>query len=207
MIVATPLDLPLIEPDDWELFWQIWRENSDFVIKKEKTRHKESIAQVGEKSIWRGLDIYKMNKLELSAWRAPYFDIRSSLPKMYQQLSELKIFSFLERVRIIESLIDIGPHTDDNLDRWNIRALFYCKDPSPQWYFNRPNLHVLDIKPLKLPDSTNWFAYNDKNCYHGSKYNKRYPKLILQLYGMFFIGNDLLKQSMEKYKDYVISYN
>ena len=205
MIIATPLDIPKIEPDDWELFWKIWHKHSDILVKTFQNV-KNSPAKIGTINVWRGIDVYKKNKTN-AAWQAPYYDIKNDLPIMYQQLEKLQIFfTLLARVRIMESLQDIVPHTDSNLNAWNTRAIFYCTDPSPQWYFTRPNTEIRDVKFLKLPNETNWFAYNDKHCWHGSKYNSKNPKLIIQLWG-FLNGLTIIKNSIEKYRNYVISYD
>jgi hypothetical protein len=34
MIIATPLDIPKLEPDNWTTFWDIWNTHADLLIKK-----------------------------------------------------------------------------------------------------------------------------------------------------------------------------
>ena len=33
MIIATPLDIPKLEPDDWATFWDLWNTHSGPLIK------------------------------------------------------------------------------------------------------------------------------------------------------------------------------
>ena len=204
MIVATPLDLPPILPDDWSTFWSIWNNHAANLIKT-RNSHKESYAEVGNNEVWKGIDIYKKNLYPI-AWQAPYYDIREKLPLMYNMIETCTPFVFTERVRVIESLQNITPHTDDNVDHWNVRAILHCTDPNPQWIFTRPG-NIKDAVAFRLPESTNWFAYNDKHCWHGSIYNPEHPKLLIQVYGMGFKNKKLLVQSIEKYKGHTVVYD
>jgi|688.fasta_scaffold73397_4 hypothetical protein len=204
MIVATPLDLPIIEPDDWSVFWKIWNMYAKPLIKT-YNNHKGSYAKIGDTSIWKGIDIHKKNLWHV-AWQAPYYDVREELPKMYQMIESCSPFVITDRVRIIESLQNITSHTDDNFDQWNVRAILRCTDKNPQWVFTRPGT-TKNALFFQLPESTNWFAYNDKHCWHGSIYNPEHPKLLIQLYGAIFKNKELLTNSIEKYKEYTISYD
>jgi len=204
MIVATPLDLPSVVPDNWDSFWNIWNKYGKPIVKTYQN-HKGSYSRIGDTDVWKGLDVYK-NNLFRSAWEAPYYDIREELPLMYQMITKIPLFSLVTGVRIVESLGKIPSHTDDNIDRWNVRAMLHYTDSSPQWFFTKPN----DIKNtvlLTLPQSTNWFAYNDKHTWHGSNYNPEHPKLLIQMFGVGFKGEQLLQRSVEKYKEYAISYD
>jgi hypothetical protein len=202
MIVATPLDLPLIQPDDWSTFWNIWNTHAAPLIKTHQN-HKDSEAEIGNSSVWKGIDIYKKNLYTMS-WKAPYYDIQKELPLMHQMIQNCLPFGITNCVRVIESLKNIPPHTDAGLNQWNVRAMLRYTDKSPQWFFVRPN-NKEDVTYLQLPESTNWFAYNDKDCLHGSIYNPDHPKLLIQLYGLV-LDKDLLTRSIEKYKEYTISY-
>ena len=52
MILATPVLLPKIEPDDWERFWAVWHMNKRPLVKKTPTPN----GMYGGK--WEGFDIY-----------------------------------------------------------------------------------------------------------------------------------------------------
>jgi hypothetical protein len=200
MIVATPLDLPTVEPDDWDVFWKIWHRESARLV-KERMNHVQSTAVVGQSSLWVGVDILKRYNIP-TAWTAPFYDISEELPKFYNFISSIPV-NHVFRIRLISSLQDLSSHSDDNIDKWVIRALLHCEDPKSQWYFTKPgNGHSKQF--FQLPPETNWFSYNDKHCWHGTTYNKKYPKILLQV----FMGNNpisLVNSSIEKYKDYVIN--
>jgi hypothetical protein len=200
MIVATPLDLPKIEPDSWDTFWKIWNTHAGHLTKIRKNLD-FSKAQTGDNSIWLGLDIYAKPNTVVS-WQAPYYDISAELPNMHSFIKSLP-FKNLVRVRIIQSLKNIDAHADDNLDRWAIRNLFYCKDLNPQWYFTKPFDGNGDRKYLRLPESTTWFSYNDKFCWHGSDFNSTFPKFLMQIYA-YDNFSEIVKSSVDKFKNYVI---
>ncbi len=178
MIIYTPLDLPKIEPDDWSIFWDIWNRYSAPLVKTSMNTP-FSDAPVGAKHVWQGLDIYKKDA-EPTRWQAPFYDIRDVLPNLYNTLAALNIDK-LTRVRLLKSVIDIKSHTDDDLDRWSVRAFFYYPAEKQQWYFTKPGSQS-NKKYITMPDDTNWFAYNDKHCWHGTDYDAANEKILLQLY-------------------------
>jgi len=63
MLIYTPVDLPKIEPDNWDIFWDIWNEHKDYL---EKTKHnaKTSLVSLGKNTVWTGLDIFKRKNIE-----------------------------------------------------------------------------------------------------------------------------------------------
>lgn len=200
MIVATPLDIPPIIPDDWNVFWNVWNQNSKPLIKV-KQNLLQSDALLGQDDLWQGLDIYRKYNVT-TAWSAPYYDISTELPKLYQSIVELPL-NFIHRVRILSSKVDIAAHSDDNLDKWSVRAFLKNDDPESQWYFTEPRKDTVNRQFLKMPTDTNWFAYNDKHSWHGSIFKEQYPKLLLQV----FVAGDimpLINRSISKYKNYII---
>lgn len=200
MIVATPLDLPKIIPDDWDVFWDIWNTQSSNLVKtKQNTAF--SKADVGASKVWRGMDIYSSGYIK-TAWSAPLVDISSELPNLYNTCSTLP-FDGVFRVRLISSSAPIPAHTDDNLDRWSIRAYFHYTDTKDQWYFTRPHDLNGERHYFHVPDETNWFAYSDKHCWHGTDYDPEHPKILLQVYSVAH-NKQLLANNADKYKDYLI---
>lgn len=199
MIVATPLDIPKIEPDSWKVFWNIWNSHAKDLIKIRM--NDGSPIPVGSNAIWMGLDIFKSEKGYETSWAAPFYDIKNELPKMYDSICQLPFN--IERVRIIQSLKDIPSHSDDAVDRWNIRAIFHCTDIEDQWYFTKPGDRSYKVF-LNMPLDTNWFAYNNKYCWHGSVYNDKHRKLLIQIYLLNYDISPVLNKSVNKYKVYTI---
>ncbi len=200
MIIATPLDIPKIEPDNWDVFLSIWNTQAKDLIKVKMNNG--SPVPVGTQSTWTGLDIFKSDNGYDVSWQAPFYDISTELPNMFNNIKKLPFA--IERVRIIQSVRSIPAHSDDNTDRWNIRAMFHYTDPEPQWFFTRPGDRSEKFF-LKMPSDTNWFAYNDGHCWHGSKYNEQHQKLLIQIYLLDGSISALLNTSINKYKDYTIS--
>jgi hypothetical protein len=196
MIVYTPLDLPRIEPDSWDIFWKIWNENAKPMFKKLKGGWE---FDQPENSLWFGMDIYKATE-KTHAWPAPYYDIRNELPQLYNLISNLPLN--VERARLVESKASFIPHTDDDADIWVARAHFFNQLSHEQWFFTPPGGG--DKIYMSCPEETNWFAFNDKNCWHGTDYIKDKPKILLQLY-IKNMPDDLISNSIKKYKEYTIS--
>lgn len=200
MIISTPLDLPKIAPDSWEVFWKIWNQYACNLVKVRKNINL-SKSPIGKNNAWKGFDIYKPLNLP-TAWDAPFYDIKYDLPKLYQSILNLP-FKYIHRVRIVSSLLSIGSHTDDNTDKWAVRAFLKHDDPDSQWYFTAPIPNDVNKQFLQMPSDTNWFAYNDKHCWHGTIFNPKYPKILVQL---FMLSNpiDIVNTNIEKYPDYII---
>lgn len=199
MIIATPLDLPRIEPDDWKVFWDMWNTYSG-PLTKEYLNTGSSLPVTGAPAVWHGLDIFD-NRSSQSAWIAPYFDATTLFPKMFEILNK---FPRTHRIRLIEAKCNIPAHSDDNTNRWNVRALLHCTSTKSQWYFTKPNDRNGERTFLKMPEDTNWFSYNDKYCWHGSEYDAEHPKILLQIYSSF-TPNVLIEKSKDKYNSYTVS--
>ena len=86
------------------------------------------------------------------------------------------------------------------------RAYFHYTHPIEQWFFTRPNDVYGERTYITRPIETNWFAYNDKYCCHATDYDPMYPKILLQVFASSLPIN-LINRSIEKYKDYTITYN
>lgn len=196
MIIGTILDLPNIAPDSWEIFWDLWNSYSKPMVKVKKTVNQEE--SVGDQDLWRGIEIYRKS-FNLS-YSLPFVDIKPFLPLMYDQLKSLDITG-IQTIRLIQSLRDVGAHSDNRKDEWNIRYMFYCQDPTNQWYYT-PIDDKQNRKFLKLPDQSKWFSYNDKYCLHGSVFKPDHPKILLQIYCES--NPELIEKGIKKYPEYVI---
>lgn len=201
MIVYTPLNLPKIEPDDWNAFWQIWNQYSGALVKiASNGTHSTSI--IGRNDIWQGLDIYKNSNINV--WQAPFYDIKEKLPKLYNTLISLPI-SNMRLIRLVSSKLQVDPHSDDIKDTWVARAYFHYTAPAEQWFFTKPGDYFGERSYITRPAETNWFAYNDKHCWHGTEYNAEHPKILLQIFADS-LSKNLIDDSIKKYKDYTIDY-
>lgn len=197
MIIYTPLDLPRIEPDDWDIFWKIWNDHAKPMYKKLKGGWE---FYRPDKSLWHGIDIYKETE-KIHAWPAPYYDIQYELPNLYNLIKTLPLT--VERARLVESKESFGAHTDDNVDKWVARAHFYNQAAHGQWFFTAPG-GIGEKFYMSGPEDTNWFAFNDRHCWHGTDYDSNRPKILLQIYTTN-MPDELISRSIDKYKGYTIS--
>lgn len=203
MIVYTPLDLPKIEPDSWDVFWEIWNQYSGNLTKM-ISNGDHSDSAVGRNDVWQGLDIYKDPK-SLNSWQAPFYDIKEKLPKLYNTITSLPIKD-IRQIRLVSSKIQVDPHSDEVKDIWVARAYFHFTSPQEHWYFTRPGDFYGQRTYITLPSETNWFTYNDKYCWHATDYDSKYPKILLQIFASS-LSKELVDASIEKYKEHTIRYD
>lgn len=199
-----PLAIDKIEPDNWNTFNQIWQDHSDFLVKVAYLNDNpyKSDSDLGRSDLWRSLDIFR-SKNHSTIWDGPFFDIKETLPRMYDSI--LKLPFDINTVRIISSVQEVEPHCDNGTDQWEVRAFLRCENPEKEWYFT-PRDNPESRSYIRMPNDTNWFAYNDKLCFHGSHVNLNVPKLLIQV---FYNNNldELVKNlSITKYAEYTIKF-
>lgn len=203
MIISTPLDIPKIEPDDWNLFWDIWNKHSA-PLKKQWVNNGSELDKKDAPVVWTGLDLYDKWPAGTS-WRAPLFKAEKLFPKMFKIIFDLNLQK-LYRVRVISSIEAINAHSDDSADWWSIRAFLHNPSPKQQWYFTKPFDRFGTRTYLKMSEETNWFAYHDSAVWHGTDYDPKYPKLLLQLYSWpLRTSDDLIQRSISKFSNYTIN--
>jgi hypothetical protein len=200
MIVYTPIDLPKIEPDNWDVFWDVLNTHRDYLVKT-KMNTSISLTPVGISDMWLGLDIFKKTT-GYASWQAPFFDIKQSLPNMYNSL--VTLFPNATIIRLVQSQKNVEAHTDDNRNVWHIRAYLHYTSSKSQWYFTKPHDAGGNRTYIDLPEETNWFAYNDLNAWHGTDFDPDNKKILLQVFGSY-ISPSLIEPSINKYKNYTIN--
>ena len=206
MIVYSPINLPNLEVN-WDKFWDVWNTYSKPLVKVRNMGH--SGVPVGPVDAWIGIDLYR-RQFYMPGYYAPLVDL-STLPELAQSVENIKkALPTIECIRIIQSTEDIFSHTDDNLDEWKIRKMFHYTSETSQWYFTKPEDRLGNRHYISLPDTTSWFAYNDKHAWHGSDYDNEHPKLLVQLFFQEKLSTDLiadlLEESFKEHKDYVIEF-
>jgi hypothetical protein len=180
MIVFTPLDLPKVEPDNWDLFWDIWNSHGGQLSKVRKNAESSPV-RLGYNDLWYGLDVYKKTFPKfLTSWEAPYYDMSEIAPNFINSVLNTGID--VSVIRLIKSNVAVTAHTDDDADQWAIRAYLHYTSPNEQWYFTKPRDPQGDRRYIKMPKTTNWFAYNDKYVWHGTDYDADHEKILLQIY-------------------------
>ena len=207
MVVLTPLDIPKLEPDSWDVFWDLWNKHATHL-----THNVENIAagqqpnRIYNDHHCRGMDIFVRNENSSTRTRfsAGFVDIKDKLPKMYNQLQNLPFANHCNLIRLIDLPYTVRPHTDAGDCKWIVRNVFYYSGDNP-WFITSPAKN--DKKYLKLPIETNWFALDDVNCWHGAKYTPESITIIAQVFLQtldFHNYVPLIQKSADKFKDYII---
>lgn len=194
-VVSLPIDLPRIVPDDWAVWWDVWNNNAVQLIKNQRSPNSESAIHVG-------FDVFR-SPLFFPVYSAPLIDLRPYLPRMMETLLTLPVKC--HGIRFVQSRSDFPLHVDHRFPVWQLRYMFSCDDPAPQWFYS--NMDGTDSQPLQLPESTNWWAYHDGFCKHGTNYVEKYPKIIIQVFADQAQTANLVEQNIGKFPQYEISYN
>ncbi len=201
MIICHPLDLPTIQPDDWDIFLKLWNENAQYLVKTDylDQPHTSVVTKLGTNYAWKGIDVLQRG---YNNWTAPFVDISTLLPKMHEQLVNLPLPN-VAVVRILSSQEDLPLHQDSGFEQWQVRAFLKCFDPKVEWYFTSNHDKKTKV-PLVMPKETNWFTWEDSKCYHGTRRLWFRPKFLLVAIYDGNLPSDLAKRSLEKYGEYAI---
>lgn len=194
-IVSTPLDLPHLEPDNWDRWWDIWNEFSRPLAKTGVSPNSESGLHVG-------FDVFKIPQFN-PVYKADYVDLKSLYPDLYNQILSLPVTIY--GARFVSSRGDFSAHIDNKWHSWSIRNMFYCPDAEPQWYYT--DREGNNKKYLIMPETTNWWAYLDGAIKHGTHYKPEFPKIILQVFSDIPRSAELSKRSFSKFPNHIISYD
>lgn len=198
MIISTPLNLPKLEPDDWDKFWNIWETNVSPLVKVNPSPNKRSALHVG-------FDIFR------EPWFKPVYDAKhvyldKIYPELYNSIMSLPVKIFC--ARFVSSRSDFPPHVDNFSPSWIIRSMFYTENNDYQWYYT--DLDNNNPKKLVQPETTNWWAYKDGLAKHGTVYNQENPKILLQIFSKIedtnrFVENQILENP--QFEKYWITYD
>jgi hypothetical protein len=196
MILSTVLNVHKIVPDDWDRWWEIWKEAEP--LSRSNAGHNRS--NVG---LHRGFDVYKTNMFH-PRYEAKFVDLREIYPTLFEQLMQLPVR--LKGIRIVQSYGDFPAHTDNAWPSWSIRTMFHCADPNPQWYYKPIGMDEPKTW-LKLPEESNTWAYLDGRIRHGTDYSEQYQKIIVQYFTNDFDTKDWVPTNFDYKPEYNISYD
>lgn len=205
MIIYTPVDLPNLEVDDWDKFWEFWEQNSKHIVKVHMNVA-GSLVSLGNRDMWKGLDLYKKNHF-ITSYLAPVVNASKDFPKLQESIDKLiSLVPEITCIRLLQSQIDVGSHTDGNRDEWNLRGILHYTSPKDQWYFTKPNEMHGERHYVSFNKDTMWFSYNDKHCWHGSVFDADHKKILVQVFTKGSFSESIIKESINKYKDNVIEF-
>ncbi len=194
-IVSVPINLPKLEPDDWDRWWDIWKKYATPLKKTGVSPNQES-------GLHTGFDVFKIEKFS-PVYKADYLDLKNIYPTLYDQIMALPVF--LYGARFVLSGGDFPAHIDNFSPNWSIRSMFFCEDPVPQWYYTKTD--NTGGRYLRLPKTTNWWAYRDGIIKHGTIFRKEYPKIILQVFSDKETTDEFIKTQINLFPDHQIEYD
>ena len=221
-----PLDVPKIEPDDWELFWKLWNEKHDVVGRPD----------VAGQNYWEGLCIWLHPNVSSSTFNYSgtiVDDWSVHFPKMFEQIRNAMPFTYIEKIVLWSNVKEVHAHFDPDKVIYpfpdSLRVMLWDTNEKPTFYMttwpNRSDVYnpppVTQRKGSKgygigpsgrpmdkrmyvdLPADTNTFLFNNGAFIHGADLAK--PKIIMAIKGSPDIYKWLkaLESSYNKYKDYI----
>jgi hypothetical protein len=172
-ILYTPLDIPKIVPNDWDAWWKIWNEYARPVTKSTKNHNSSEGA-------WKGIDLFDSYAYKIKtiyeaplAPKAPVIDDLINQIRKHIPLVPLK-------VRVIENLDVVLPHSDHNYEEDELRSFLWNDYDEPVWELNLNGVK----KKINLPETTNTWYYKDYPMTHSSIHKEGKSKGVMVIYGI-----------------------
>ena len=195
MIVSTPVNLPSLVPDSWDKWWDVWATHAQPLTKEGTSPNK----QYGQ---WLGFDVMVTEKFK-TVYTAPAIDLEQIYPSFHKQLKTTLQEFDVYGVRFVQSQSAFPAHKDNFIASWQLRCLMSGEEG--QWYYER--LQRTDRRQLKLSPTTNWWAYLDGMCLHGTHFNPDAKKILVQVYAHHKGVNKLAQDSIPLYEsEYQVKY-
>jgi hypothetical protein len=210
-LVWSALDAPKLEPADWDLFWAQWHKHAgaSYIDKADPKGNKDpTYEKTGKRTaFFKGLNLYAKNEkdLEDGHWRLPYLDYKEIFPNLLDDI--YKAVPWIEEVvvcRLWNSTMDIPYHKDHTLENVSVRSMIYDENEKPTFKLWKPGITRVYVE---LPDTTNWFAYNNTTCLHGSDKIEGMEKIILLIIHKTKNKEQMIKHleiSAEKYPNHLL---
>jgi hypothetical protein len=209
-----PLDIPKIELDNQQEFFEIWNSQSVDIVRQRtdvaepwsKEDHPLGTESSWNKAQFKGLTLWRhpMVPSTLNPFSSKKYDGEiKQFDGIVEQVFEYYPMHTVVEIFLWESIIPIGPHRDES-SYWQcpteFRTMLYDEN-------DQPTLYVVDVEHgdkhyIDLPESTNSFCWSNGKQIHGSDFfNKR--KVILCVSGIQHStkSRDLFERSVSKYKD------
>lgn len=218
-----PLDIPRIVPDDWGLFWQLWKEkNAD--ITRGGTK---------ETQYWKGLCCWlnpRVDHTKFNYNNTVVDDWSKHFPRMFEQIQDCLPFYSMEKIVLWSNINEVNPHVDPDgvIYPWpdSLRIMIWDSNDGPTFWLsrwprrgdgfnpsmiNQRRMGNYGIKSqwvpkenriyVDLPPETNTFVFNNGAFIHGADLAK--PKIIMAVKGRPIIWKWLqaLGPSYEKYQE------
>ena len=199
-ILLTQLDLPKIEPDNWDLFWKIWESDSSNYLRKQKDSQGNGQLAPGWDGFCWEFDIEKNGTQKM--WDVPSKDYTEYFPKLRKTIDALPFRTvrilFQSNRNIINPHKDGSPLTDHLEYPTGVRAIIYDENTQANFYIikNKTEKIYVDLK-----HDTNIFVYNNPKVLHAADYHGK-----MKIIAHFVIADidepiykELLLRSANKY--------
>ena len=201
-IPYVPLDVPRIEPDNWELFWELWNaKNADITRGLNETQY------------WKGLCIWLNPAIDHTKFNynnTVVDDWSMHFPKMFEQIRNCLPFHSIEKVVLWSNINEVGPHFDPDavIYPWpdSLRIMLWDTNERATFWMSRWPKRTEDFNPepvvvrnkgkygcdtklipqekrmyVDLPAETNTFVFNNGAYLHGADMAK--SKIIMAVKG------------------------
>jgi hypothetical protein len=178
-ILLTQLDLPKFNPDDWHLFWQIWKTDSTNFIRRKKDSQGNGQTEPGWDGFCWEFNAEKYGSQQM--WDVPSKDYSKYFPKFRAAIDALPF----ETIRIlfqsnrnpINLHKDGMPATDRVEYPTGVRIIIHDENDVPNFYVvkNKTEKVYVDLK-----HDTNTFVYNNPKVLHAADYHGK-MKIIAHL--------------------------
>ena len=181
MILFTPLDIPKIQPNNWDEWWEFW--NKEIA----PPTNSASVAP-----LWKIVDLYSIKNTQTSTHEY------SVVNDLIEQVHKHCIFE-PTLIRVMENLQTIKPHSDNIGSTKEFRSVLWNTYTDPLWTFT----YNKQSKKLILPELTNSFYFLDYPMTHDAVYQPGQTKGLLIVYGRLKKNTEqVLTASAEKYKQF-----
>jgi hypothetical protein len=192
------LDLPKIEPDDWDEWWIWWEKNS-------KPLDKVYSSQNGEPGLnhWHGVQIYSTEEV-FDPWNISTVDCQKEFPKMFENIFKLPMD--IQRIRAVTSKGMFTPHKDHPFPLLSCRINIYDNNTGPTFAYVNANDKQRKMYWQQLPETSNTWVYPDHIQDHTTFYVPGKFKILFMVLGHWHSDelNMLIEKSIVKYPNYFI---
>lgn len=213
-LIWTVIDAPKLEPENWEKFWDMWNKHAgaSYINGADPAGNKDSkYAKTGERTqFFKGLNLYAKDEKDLidGTWELPYLNYKEIFPNLLDDIyNAMPWIEELLVCRLWNSTMNIPYHRDHTLEDVALRAMIYDENPKGTFKVWKPGINRAYVE---LPKESNWFAYNNAKCLHGSDKTEGINKIILLTVHKTKNKEQMLdhfKASAEKYPNHFLYHS
>lgn len=193
----TPLNVPRIEPRNWDQWWSVWNKFASPAIKVGTNHNK--ILEEESNNTWKGIVLYRHNGNQHPDGEVYQLPMVPNLPvvnDIVKQITDIfpdNVYS----ITVLENVKQVPFHTDSPDNNYHVRTVLWSTNTLVNWIFLEDN----EVHLPKLPADTNTFVYLDNPMQHCALHYPTHTKGLIQIK---LLDRDklkpLIKESTEKYK-------